>query len=177
MKSFGLWDTAAQRLMGLSWISCGDVAATLMTSPRVWKNNYCAKPPRGKEGAFFFKIAMLFLPPHLHKPAWREMLRSRCALVAVTGCHSCFSSFDRSNINPQATKMSSSVHADGYCKVDELLRWLIMVSDALSIMSREQDFNLTANITLHHAPTHKVRFSHFLCYMEAIIKQSAWNEE
>lgn len=36
--------------MGLSWISCGDVAATLMTSPRVWKNNYCAKPPR----VFFF---------------------------------------------------------------------------------------------------------------------------
>ncbi len=51
-KSFGLWDTAVERLMGLSWISCGDVAATLMTSPRVWKNNYCAKPPRGKRGAF-----------------------------------------------------------------------------------------------------------------------------
>ncbi len=132
--------------MGLSWISCGDVAATLMTSPGVWKNNYCARPPWGKERAFLQSNA--FLPPLiLHEPVWWEML-SRRVLISVAGCHSCFGSSDRSNIFPQATKIFSSTHASGYCKADELLKWLIMISGALSIMSREQDFNLTANITL-----------------------------
>lgn len=130
--------------MGLSWISCGDVAATLMTSPRVWKNNYCAKPPRGKEGAFLNSNAFPHHHHHhhLHKPVCREMLRSPCVLIAVTGCHSLW------QVQHYSWSHENVVHTSGYCKVDELLKWLIMISDALSIMSREQGFNLTANITL-----------------------------
>lgn len=140
--------------MGLSWIWCGDVAAILMTSPRVWKNNYCAKPPR----AFFFFWVMHFLLPHFHKPVWRETPRSPCVLIAVTGCHSCFSLFDRSNIVPQATKISGGTHASGYLKADELFKWLIMISDALSVVPRDQDSNLMANITFQQLQTIKCIF-------------------
>ena len=128
--------------MGLSWISCSDVAATL-TSQRVWRNNYCVRKPR--RGAVFLK------DEHFLHNLWRERRgeRERCCwvLIAVTGCHSCFScSGLTSSLQPQ--KCRAAHDASGYCKADELLKWLIMISDALSIMSREQDFNLTANITL-----------------------------
>lgn len=109
-----------------------------------------------------FQKWCIFFPAHLHKCMWKEMLRSQCVIVAVTGCHSCFSAFDKSNIILQATRMLSSSHASSYCKVDELLKWLIMISDALSIMSREQDFNLTGNITLQRLQPIKCIFHTYL---------------
>lgn len=86
------------------------------------------------------------------------MVQSRWVLIAVTGCHSCFSRFDRSNIVPEATKMSSDTHASGHGTADELLQWLIMISVALSVVPREQDFNLTANVTLQQLQTIKCVF-------------------
>ena len=65
-----------------------------------------------------------------------------CVLIAVTGCHSLW------QVQHYSWSHENVVHTSGYCKVDELLKWLIMISDALSIMSRERGFNLTANITL-----------------------------
>lgn len=90
-----------------------------------------------------FQKRCIFFPAHFHEPVQREMLSSQCVIIAVTGCHSCLR-----NIFPQAMRMSNSAHASSYCKADELLKRIITISDTLSTMSREQDFNLIGNITL-----------------------------
>lgn len=113
-ESFGLWDAVAERLMGLSWISCADVAATMMTSPRVWKNNYCAKPLRGRlggGGSDTYASILIFINLH------RKMLKSQCVIIAVMGCHSCFRAFDRSKITPQAVKMQTVCSASATVKL------------------------------------------------------------
>lgn len=157
--------------MGLSWISCGDVAATMMTSPRVWKNNYCAKPPRGH--AFFFQMqctpSLIFI----------NLCRRRCLRASefkqLSQDVTRVSVLMTLGFVPQATKKASCVDLSSYCKVNEVLKGLIMISNVFSIMS--QDFNLTANITLQQPQAVKMCFSHFLCYMRAIIKQSSGNEK
>lgn len=97
-------------------------------------------------------------PIHFHKPVYRVILGSHCVLIAAVWCHSCFSTPDGSNIIPRAIKVLSSVLACSYCKADELLRAYIMISDVLSYMSKEWDFNLTANITLQYPQAIKCIF-------------------